>query len=330
MVTLDSFLSRGEAVSALIGDVRSGRAGHAVVLMGMAGVGKRTLARLLACAFLCVGEGAKPCMQCKGCRRAMNGTHPDLLTPSAGEKERYIKVDHLREILHALSMHATEGGNRVVLLENAQRMTPQAQNALLKSLEEPDGSTRFILTASGETGLLSTVRSRCRVVRVPSWPRQEIENELISRGTAADQARELSVLCGGSLGLALSMRDDPDFLKLRTLCESTFFSLRSARDVPGASAALKDKREDAGEILEVVEQRVREYLLYSMSAGPAPMPARETACHQSWLHAGPRALENVLAAVIDANRYRESNVSWQAIAEKLLYIISEEIILWQP
>ena len=74
MITLDDFLGRGEAVSALIQDVRSGRAPHAVALTGMAGVGKRTLARLLACAFLCVGEGAKPCMQCKGCRRAKTGT----------------------------------------------------------------------------------------------------------------------------------------------------------------------------------------------------------------------------------------------------------------
>ena len=330
MVTLDSFLSRGEAVSALICDVRSGRVSHAMALTGMAGVGKRTLARLLACAFLCTGQGEKPCLACRGCRSALNGTHPDLLTPSAGEKERSIKVDHLREIIHALSMHAVEGGNRVVLLENAQRMTPQAQNALLKSLEEPDGSTRFILTASGDTGLLPTVRSRCRVVRVPAWPREDIQKELMARGADAAQARELSVLCGGSLGMALSMREDASFLQVRTLCESTFFSLRSARDVPGASARLRDKREDAAEILSVVEQRVREYLLFAMGAGPQPLPSGETGCHESWLHASPRALENVLSAVIECGRYRASNVSWQAIAEKLLYIISEEIILWQP
>lgn len=330
MITLDSFLSHGEGVSALIADVRSGRAPHAMVLTGMPGVGKRTLARLLACAFLCVGEGPRPCLRCKGCRRALDGAHPDLLTPSAGEKERSIKVDHLREILHALSMHAVEGGDRVVLLENAQRMTPQAQNALLKSLEEPDGSTRFLLTASGDTGLLPTVRSRCRVVRVPPWPREAVERELASRGADAAQARELSILCGGSLGLALSMREDAAFLQLRTLCEATFFSIRSARDVPEASLRLKDKREDADEILSVVEQRVREYLLFSLQAGPQPLPAAETRCHESWLHASPRALENVLSAVIDANRWRASNVSWQAIAEKLLYVISEEIILWQP
>ena len=81
-------------------------------------------------------------------------------------------------IVDALSRSALEAGRRVVVIENAERMTPQAQNALLKSLEEPDESTRFILTASGDAGLLSTVRSRCRVVRVPPWPRERIERQL--------------------------------------------------------------------------------------------------------------------------------------------------------
>ena len=330
MISLDDFLAQGEAVSALIQDVRAGRSPHAIVLTGIPGAGKRTLARLLACAFLCTGEGKKPCMQCKGCRRVLNGTHPDLLTPSAGEKERYVKVDHLREIIHALSLHSSEGGARVVLLENAQRMTVQAQNALLKSLEEPEENTRFVLTASGDTGLLSTVRSRCRVVRVPPWPRERVEKELKRRGVSDKQAADIAALCGGSIGLALSMQEDPAFFELRALCERTFFSIAAPRDVPIAAALLREKRDAADDILSVVEQRVREYLLYSLDAGPEPAVTADTRSHESWLHAAPENIERVLAGVIDAHRYRASNVSWQAIAERLLYIISEEIIPWQP
>ena len=126
MITLDSFSSLGEAPRALVQDVLGGRAPHAVLITGIAGTGKRTLARLLACALLCVGEGRRPCMQCKGCRRVLAGTHPDLLTPSCTDKDRTIKVDHLREVLRALSFHALEG-RRVILLENAQRMTEAAQ-----------------------------------------------------------------------------------------------------------------------------------------------------------------------------------------------------------
>ena len=325
MFTLDSFSALGEPQRALIDDVRAGRAPHAALITGIAGTGKRTLARLLACALLCTSDGQKPCMQCKGCRRAQAMTHPDLLLPSTKEKDRSIKVDDLREIIRALSYHSSEGGRRVVLIENAQRMTPQSQNALLKSLEEPDGETTFLLTSSGETGLLPTVRSRCRVVRVQPWSPQQILSALLARGIEEGRARELSKLCGGSLGTALSMDGDENYFALRELCGRTFFSLRSQQDVPIASAQLKDKKDSADEILSLVELKVREYLLFSMQAGPKPDPMAESRCAENWENAAARKIENVMSALIEARKYRASNVSWQAIAEKLLYIISEEI-----
>lgn len=329
MITLDSFSSLGEAPRALVQDVLDGRAPHAVLITGIAGTGKRTLARLLACALLCVGEGQRPCMQCKGCRRVLAGTHPDLLTPSCTDKDRTIKVDHLREVLCALSFHALEG-RRVILLENAQRMTVQAQNALLKSLEEPDGETHFILTASGETGILPTVRSRCRVVRMPPWPRERLEAELLARQADADKAREIAALCGGSLGAALDMLQNPAFFALHELCERTFFSVHGARDVPVLSFLLKDKKDDADELLSLLSQKAREYLLYAMRAGELPQRAREAACQEWWEHAAPARIERVLAAVLEARKQRAANVSWPAIAENLLFIISEEIVPWQP
>ena len=325
MITLDSFSALGEPQRALIDDIRAGRAPHAALITGIAGTGKRTLARLLACALLCTSDGEKPCLQCKGCRRAQAMTHPDLLLPSTKEKERTIKVDDLREIIRALSYHSSEGGRRVVLIENAQRMTPQSQNALLKSLEEPDGETTFLLTASGETGLLPTVRSRCRVVRVQPWSDQQIISALRSRGIDDARARELSRLCGGSLGTALDMDGDDNYFALRELCGRTFFSLRSVQDVPVASALLKDKKDSADEILTMVELQAREYLLHAMQSAQRPEPMSGSVCAANWEEAAPRSLENIMSALIDARKYRASNVSWQAIAEKLLYIISEEI-----
>ncbi len=136
-------------------------------------------------------------------------------------------------------------------------------------------------------------------------------------------------MSGGSLGLALSMQGDADFLGLRTLCEKTFFSLRGAVDVPEASALLRDRRDDAQELLSMVGQRVREYLLYAMHAGARPAATADTRCDEAWAHAAPLSLERVSQAVIDAERHRQANVSWQAAAERLLYIIAEEIIPWQ-
>ena len=325
MITLDSFSALGEAQRALIDDVRANRAPHAALITGIAGTGKRTLARLLACALLCTSDGKKPCMQCKGCRRVQNMTHPDLLLPSCKEKDRTIKVDDLREIIRALSFHASEGGRRVVLIENAQRMTPQSQNALLKSLEEPDSETTFLLTSSGETGLLPTVRSRCRVVRVQPWENAAVQSALMARGVERRRAEELSKLCGGSLGAAIEMDGDENYFALRALCGRTFFSLQTVQDVPVASALLKDKKDASDEILTMTELKAREYLLHAVQAGDRPDPMQDSRCADRWESASPRALENVMLALIEARKHRASNVSWQAIAERLLYIISEEI-----
>ena len=100
---------------------------HATLLSGESGIGKKTLARLLAQGLLCRGEGTRPCGQCRDCKRFLARTHPDALFPVPAPKEKNIKIDALRQVIDALSRHSLEGGNRVILIENAERMTP-AQN----------------------------------------------------------------------------------------------------------------------------------------------------------------------------------------------------------
>jgi len=321
----ESFISLGDRQKTLIDSVRAGTLPHAVLLLGVAGTGKRSLARLLACALLCTGEGAKPCLACRSCKRVMASTHADLLMPDCTDTDRVIKVDQLRSIIRSLSMHSSEGGRRVVLLENAHRMNLQSQNALLKSLEEPDSDTTFLLTASAEAQLLPTVRSRCRVVRIPPWEDARIEKELLSRGCSPDKAKELALLCSGSLGDALDRMASPSFASAKELCEKTFFSISAPRDVPLASALLKDKKDDAAMILNLTEQFAHEYLLFVMGTGAKPV-LTDARCADKWENASPRAFEKVLDGLVAARKYKEANVSWQAIAERLLYIISEEII----
>lgn len=126
------------------------------------------------------------------------------------------------------------------------------------------------------------------------------------------------------------MLQNPAFFALHELCERTFFSVHGARDVPVLSFLLKDKKDDADELLSLLSQKAREYLLYAMRAGELPQRAREAACQEWWEHAAPQRIERVLLAVLEARKQRAANVSWPAIAENLLFIISEEIVPWQP
>lgn len=150
-------------------------------------------------------------MQCKGCRRVLAGTHPDLLTPSCTDKDRTIKVDHLREVLCALSFHALEGPAR----DSAGKCPAHDRAGAKRAAEIPGGAGRrnaLYPHSFGRNGILPTVRSRCRVVRMPPWPRERLEAELLARQADADKAREIAALCGGSLGAALDMLQNPAFL----------------------------------------------------------------------------------------------------------------------
>jgi DNA polymerase-3 subunit delta' len=129
-----------------------------------------------------------------------SGSHPDV---TVLRSDKSIGVDAIRELLHAVSEHTYEGGKRIVRIENAERMTPQAQNSLLKTLEEPNEETVFLLTCDDTTKLLPTIISRCRILRLHPWTDAYITNALQNRGISQERAKLSARVSGGSIGAAL-------------------------------------------------------------------------------------------------------------------------------
>ena len=298
---------------------------HATLLSGEAGIGKKTAARLLAQGLMCRGEGDKPCGVCRDCRRFTARTHPDALFPAPAPKEKTIKIEALREMIDALSRHALEGGNRVVLIENAERMTPQAQNCLLKTLEEAADDTYFLLTCDQESALLPTVRSRCRCVRLQPWPEKRVEEALLQRGIPSDRAKTLARYCEGSLGRALQMQEDETYWQARETVKRGFLSVTSAAGLPAAVQVLKDQKDNGDRLLDILEQEVR--ALMRLSAANAPDDADDFP--SPWRDAPPQALRRILEAVFAARRQKNANVGWAALSEGLLQTIAEEATKWQ-
>ena len=298
---------------------------HATLLSGETGIGKKTAARLLAQGLMCRGEGDKPCGVCRDCRRFTARTHPDALFPAPAPKEKTIKIEALREMIDALSRHALEGGNRVVLIENAERMTPQAQNCLLKTLEEAADDTYFLLTCDQESALLPTIRSRCRCVRLQPWPEKRVEEALLQRGIPSDRAKTLARYCEGSLGRALQMQEDETYWQARETVKRGFLSVTSAAGLPAAVQALKDQKDSGDRLLDILEQEVR--ALMRLSASNAPDDADDFP--SPWRDAPPQALRRILEAVFAARRQKNANVGWAALSEGLLQTIAEEATKWQ-
>ena len=317
---LTDFEARGSSIAALIRELRRGVFPGCVLICGGPGMGKSALAEQLAQALLCEAPAPeqRPCGQCKGCKRVHDGTHPDLLTP-AETKKKSIGVEEIRGILSALQSHALESDRRVVLLDDADRLTPQAQNSLLKNLEEHPPETHFILTTAYETRILNTIRSRVITVRLAPMSQEALTNWLQGRGLDEYAARESARLSDGSPGLALTLSADETDRSLRALAYDTVFRLTEEEEIPGVEYKLKDLKDDFDRFLSILERELR------LCMRGLDSPDMSIA----WPEAYPARLARVLALVIEAEQQRASNVNIQAVLNVLLQTIVEETKKWR-
>ena len=185
------------------------RLSHAYLFAGPSGIGKAAVALALAQAVNC-SEPEKPCLQCTSCRRIQASTHADvqiLARARAG-----VTIDQVRELQHDASLKPFEGRYRVFIIDEADSMTREAANALLKTLEEPPEYVLLILVAGDADALPETVRSRCqRIVFMPP-SLDDVRAALDEAGMSGPQADEIARLARGRVGWALRAAQDPEAL----------------------------------------------------------------------------------------------------------------------
>ena len=323
-ITLSRFEQRGGAVSALIRSFREDRLDRAVLLCGVKGTGKATLAGLLAQGLLCVSPGERPCGVCRSCLRVGRGTHPDCLTVRPAPKDKTIKVDaQVRPLLAALSRHPLEGDRRAVIVPRAETMTEASQNALLKTLEETGQGTWFILTTDNETGVLSTIRSRCRIVRMPPFSRETIEKTLTAEGVPERRAETAAALSEGSLTAARELSAEGGLLdSLGDLAED-FLTVKGPAGYPELALKAKNIKDQADSLIDLCEQYMR--LVTRNKAAGLPLPRWAEPVYQ---RADLTRCAGVLRHIQRARQMRRSNVSAAAVLEGLAQRISEETETW--
>lgn len=191
--------------------MNANRAPHAWLFYGMEGVGKKTVALAFAKALNCTGED-RPCGQCASCLKAEHNNHPNIIHVAA--ESQFIKIDAVREIQARMAFRP-EGGKRVFIIPDADKMNPPAANALLKTLEEPAANNILILTTARLHALPLTILSRCQKLRFPPLPKTAVARFLMEKtGMHPAEAEAVAAASLGSIGCALEMKKE-DYLKVR-------------------------------------------------------------------------------------------------------------------
>ena len=303
-------------------DFRSGQFVHAYLFFGPGGVGKRTLANLCARTLYCRGGkgGQLPCGACVECVRIAHGNHPDVFHV---RPERSIGVEAIRSLIGEIQLRAFGAGHKAVVIEQADRMTHQAQNCLLRTLEDPPPGTVFLLTAGSADAMLPTLRSRCRLVAVAPLPDAAVERRLAAHGVPKDRAALLAPLAQGSVGAALRMQQDEGYWPLRERVLRALFEQTGSAALQ-AAAELKEERARSEQVLEIAEAALGD----AVRAACQPPARGRREYPEAWqafaCRAPMQAKLRLMQCVARCKRMLSSNVSFQSVLETLVINIAEE------
>ena len=193
--------------------VANDKLASASLFTGLRGVGKTTaavaFALLVNCAEPVDGDG---CGECSSCRRIIDGNHPDLIVVKPDQAKKVISIDQIREVSRQLAFSPVFGQYRIIITDPAERMTDEAANAFLKTLEEPPPRNILILNVRDPGELLPTIVSRCQKIPFKPLPTRGIVNWLVKEGgIEREKATIFARLSEGSLGRALALAEDELF-----------------------------------------------------------------------------------------------------------------------
>lgn len=208
-------IGQDKILSLLDYSLKTSTIAHAYLLVGPRHVGKRTLAFNLAQALNCDGPEL-PCGQCRSCQRILEGKHADV-TPIGLDSKTEIGIDDIRGLQRLANLPPYEGKCKVFIIDDAEYLSTEAANSLLKILEEPPQRVVWLLLAAEEEHLLPTIISRCQRLELKPVPSERVQEILVnSYNVNADKAKLLTQLCQGRLGWALSALANDDILEQRS------------------------------------------------------------------------------------------------------------------
>ena len=306
-----------------------GQISHAYILTGEAGMGRKTLAKAFAMTLLCENqnEDRDPCGQCHACIQFQTDNHPDVIYVSHAKEG--IGVDDIREQINGtVQVKPYSSPYKIYIVDEAEKMTVQAQNALLKTLEEPPAYVVILLLTTRADAFLPTILSRCITLKLKPLYDEVIRDYLMERLQVQKEDADIyTAFARGNLGKAIALSSSDSFGEVRY---SVMSLLRNSRnmDIVQMLETVKQWKEDRLQIqecLEFMQLWYRDVLMFKATQEMEGIIFREEYkfIREMATKSSFRGIEEILEALDKARQRLEANVNYELTMELLLLTIKE-------
>lgn len=280
-MALADVLGQERALTPLLHAFKSGRAAHGYLFHGPEGVGKAKAAWEFAKLLLCADPGDDSCGVCPSCRQIRARSHTDLHVLEPPEKRRYINVEQVRALIDRVNLHPMQGDHKAFIIRDADDLRTDAQNMMLKTLEEPPADSTLILVTARPHRLEPTIASRCQKVRFGRLTREQVRRILADNTDASEAELDFAAgYSGGSAGEGIRMIE-ADGMKVRDELLALMLDLKPGLEFevadklqslykPGAGV-LEAQRAGMRFVLELATMIYRDAMLLAGGAEDAPL-----------------------------------------------------------
>lgn len=328
MAAFSEIIGHEQIIGHLQNAIRTGKISHAYILDGEEGAGKSLLARAFAQTLQCEQKKADACGECRSCRQAAGENQPDIIRVSH-EKPNSIGVDEIREQLcQDMQIRPYSSPYKIYLVDEAEKMTVQAQNALLKTIEEPPSYAVLILITANPDAFLPTILSRCVQLKLKPL-RDSIIRDFLTDNLSVPEIKAdvYAAFARGNLGRAKKMAESEDF---QHLYDELLYLLKNIRDMDismllSSIKKMKDEDADLFECLDFMQVWYRDVLMFKVTKDANLLIFKDeySAINELSQKTGYDGFENILQAIDKAKVRLEANVNME-LALELMFLVMKE------
>lgn len=306
----------------------SGKVSHAYIINGEKNSGKEFIARVFSMALQCEKGEEEPCQECHSCKQALSGNQPDIIR-IVHEKPNSIGVEDIRRQVNGdVAIKPYSSPYKVYIINEAEKMTVQAQNALLKTLEEPPAYAVIILLTANLNALLPTILSRCVVLNMKPVPDELVKQYLMEQLQVPDYKAEVCVaFARGNVGKAKALASSEDFenVKSEALSLLKYIHDMELSEIVAAIKRITEYKLEIGDYLDIFAVWYRDVLLFKATNDVNSLVFREEiqSIRRTAQRSSYEGIETVINALDTAKKRLDANVNFELVMELMILTIKE-------